>query len=937
MALAVLAAAPVAGQQAGSITGRITDAASGSALPSARVEVVAGARVVAAGVTDGTGTYRLDPVPPGTYALVVTLVGYEPQRVDGVRVVAGETTILPVALTSVAFRLNPVIVSASRRQEKVVEAPAMAAVIDERAVAERPALTPVDHLRGTAGLDFITYGLQSTSVVARGFNNVFSTALHTLTDYRIASVPSLRVNLLHLVPANNEDVERIEAVLGPGSALYGPNTANGVVHIITKSPLDRQGTTVAVAGGEQSVFQAEFRTAHRVGERLGLKLSGQYLSGEEWPYTDPIEVAARAEADAQPARVAERFRLACRSLDPELTRRCEAEIPARLARIGRRDFDLRRLGGEARVDWRPLPGLTAVFSAGLTRASRGIELTGIGAAQVRDWTYSYYQVRATYGRLFGQVYLNASDAGDTYLLRDGAAIVDNSKLFVAQLQHGFDLGARQSFTYGVDYLATRPDTRGTIHGANEASDDVDEYGAYLQSQTALGPRFDLVLAARVDKHSELRDAVFSPRAALVFRPAEEQSFRLAYNRAFSTPLQVNFFLDINAGPAPDARLAALGFGLRAQGTTRDGLRLHMPDGSLGMRSPFTPAGLGGPAGLLPATADVLAQYWPAAVQALAAQSAAAGRPLPPNVLSYLNGLRPTGADLGIHGLDLITRRTFPLEPRAVRDVPGIRESVTETLEAGYQGLLADRLMLSAAVWVGERVRFTSPLTAVTPLVLFDGPRLGAYLVPRLTEELVRAGMPPAQAQALATQVASGLAQIPLAVVSSPDVHATGADILASYLNFGNVNLWGADVVATALLSDAWQLAVGGSYVSEDFFETEGQIVTLNAPKTKASAALSYRNAALGLNGELRVRHTGGFPVNAAPFIGIRCRRITDPPTDECVKTYTLLDLTLGYRLPIARGPALQLSVQNLLDEEWQSFLGVPPAGRLAVLRLRYDF
>ena len=58
-------------------------------------------------------------------------------------------------------------------------------------------------------------------------------------------------------------IERMEVVLGPGAALYGPNTANGVLHIFTKSPLDSasEGTTVTLGGGQRSVFQGSFRSA----------------------------------------------------------------------------------------------------------------------------------------------------------------------------------------------------------------------------------------------------------------------------------------------------------------------------------------------------------------------------------------------------------------------------------------------------------------------------------------------------------------------------------------------------------------------------------------------------------------------------------------------------------------------------------------------------
>ena len=54
----------------------------------------------------------------------------------------------------------------------------------------------------------------------------------SLVDNRIARVPSLRVNAYSLIPTASEDIEQIEVVSGPGAALYGPNSANGVMHIL---------------------------------------------------------------------------------------------------------------------------------------------------------------------------------------------------------------------------------------------------------------------------------------------------------------------------------------------------------------------------------------------------------------------------------------------------------------------------------------------------------------------------------------------------------------------------------------------------------------------------------------------------------------------------------------------------------------------------------
>jgi outer membrane receptor for ferrienterochelin and colicins len=161
----------------------------------------------------------------------------------------------------------------------------------------------------------------------------------------------------------------------------------------------------------------------------------------------------------------------------------------------------------------------------------------------------------------------------------------------------------------------------------------------------------------------------------------------------------------------------------------------------------------------------------------------------------------------------------------------------------------------------------------------------------------------------------------------------------TYRNFGSVDISGVDLAATALLSDTWQVGVTGSIISDDFFRLplgarDTTVVALNAPKLKGSANLTYRNLARGLNGEVRVRYTDEFPANSAGYVGLSC--VDSQLQGDCVQAYTLVDVTAGYRLPIT-GATLQFTISNILDEDYQSFIGVPVIGRMAVLRLKYDF
>jgi iron complex outermembrane receptor protein len=772
-------------------------------------------------------------------------------------------------------KLDAVVVSASRRPEKALTAPAHVETVDAREIEARPAITPTDHLRALPGVDVASTGVMTSNVVARGFNNIFSGALLMITDNRYASVPSLRLNAPYMIPANDEDIDHIEVLLGPASALYGPNTANGVMHVVTRSPFDSRGTTVSLAGGERSVVQGTFRHARALGERVALKVSGQYLRGEDWKYEDPVEVAARTSVVGT---------------DPS-------------TRIGLRDALLESFKGDARVDVRPGGDAEAILSIGGSQIGSAVELTGLGAAQVKDWRYTYAQARFRAGRLFVQGFGNFSDAGETYLLRTGEPIVDRSRIWVAQAQHGVGLlGDRQQLTYGVDFERTEPRTGGTILGRNEGV-RVNEIGGYLQSESHLASKLDLVLAGRLDRNDYIGETVFSPRAALVFKPRTGQTLRLSYNRAFETPTSNNLFLDIVA-----ARLPGGLYDVRALGVPRDGFTFRRDcAGGLCMRSPFAPA-----AGFLPADATML---WPAVVQIMGARGV------------DLSGIpAPTAGSVGtvFRVLNTTTGTFQDVSPSAVRDIDPIRPTITNSIEAGYQGLVADRLLLSLDVYRMRKDDFVGPLVVETPNVFLDAAALGAYLA---------RFMPATSAQQLAAGIGgiSGSAQaagIPLGTVV-PDNALTGSsDLVLTYRNFGEVDLWGSDLGARLLLGDRLSLTGSYSWVSRDYWTASDvgglSPIALNAPRNKGVISADYDDPT-GMVGELRVRAVGGFPMNSGVYIGD-------------VSSYSVLDASIGYHLPVAGGWALvTLSAQNLLDDRTRQFVGAPAIGRLVLTRLQYSF
>src|SRR5690606_34263913 len=323
-------------------------------------------------------------------------------------------------------------------------------------------------------------------------------------------------------------------------------------------------------------------------------------------------------------------------------------------------------------------------------------------------------------------------------------------------------------------------------------------------------------------------------------------------------------------------------------TGRDGFQIQQSDGSYLMRSPFTP---GDPSALVPANA---AAYWNAAVGVMEAGG------LPAQTAAYLRQIAPLAAQaVGTSFLDASTGDIVSAPPFA--RVDPIRESTTTSVEGGYRGVIANRLLLAADIWWARKNNLVTPLTPVTPLVLLDGTTTVQFLVPRLMQDL---GYTQEQATAAALQLAGsaaapGLATIPVGVVSSADINANGPQLLTTYYNVDDeLDYYGLDLSANFLLSDAFSLAGTLSLVNDNVFETDrGESITLNAPKTKASVSGTYRHLGTGLSTEQRVRYSDEIPVRSGMYKGTRSIEPALPGTEDCVDEYTLLDLTASYAIP----------------------------------------
>lgn len=967
------------------VSGKITDAKTGEGLY--------GATILEVGTTNGTtadfdGNYTLE-TKNNPSQLRISAVGYNDQTLEVNRAGAFD-----VKMAEFVQELDVVTVTSGRRKERALDAPASISVIEQKYIKNQVVATPTDYLTNASGVDIVKTGLVGANIVVRGFNNIFSGSLLSLVDNRITAVPSLRVNTQYMITANPNDIQRIEVLKGPASAMYGPNSANGVVHIITESPLqmkERFKTTVSLGGGIRSkvkevsefvegdpnnveddqsklAYMVSLRHAANLtrdkesGLRVGYKVSGKYFLGHDWRYRDLYE----------PAKIARGYQSADGSYVylTDGTPRLASEVKALLADSDpSNDLIVDSLNNvrptentiynfEGRLDLGFGKNTELVFTGGMNSAS-GVEMTGLGAAYADNWRYTFGQIRFIHRNLFAQVYMNGSNSGNTYLMRDGNSITDKSKFYSGQVQHSSDLfNEKLKLIYGVDALLTRPNTKGTINGRNEDSDNIDEYGAYLQGDYGLSRKINLIAALRVDKHSFVDDPFLSPRGAIVYKMTPTQSLRLTYNRAFSSPSALNTSLDILSGNI----LGGVNFGgtildginVRGAGN-RGGLQFSYGDNGLPQYTTYFSEVLGQPQSTYYNLGDNTINNfaYSLAVGGLAARLKALNLVTPETIDGIVANIIPGG----ISGVDNVLK-VFTTNPQApfidsisvnsVKNLGAVRNSATQTIELGYKGIIKNKLAVTLDVYRTDISDFVTPLVVQTPNVFLKGSSVAASIQDEIVANLndpanalykiiLTAALDTAQVvqgipingnsdgdptAELVTLISAAASQVPIGTVSPQ--HNAGPDMLLTYSNFGDVTLYGAELGVNYMVNDNLRFGGQFAWVNDDTFETEGRSIALNAPKLKAGFTANYTLPKVGLDLGLKYRWMDSFPVNSGVYVGR-------------VSAMNLVDLNIGYTPSFSKNTQVSLSIQNLLDTQIPMFVGAPKLGRFTVLQISHTF
>ena len=683
------------------VSGSVVDSENGQPLPSASV-VLMGSNTGTA--TDFDGNFTLTTSRDFPFTLQISSVGFSSQTVE----VTAANQEIKIAMTFGSY-LDEIIVSASRKSEKVLDAPASVSVISSRDIENSAQVTdPIRHLINVPGVNIQQHTANSINIEMRAGSGVFGTSTFPILDYRYLVTPSAGTFLSYQSGLSNIDIDNIEVVRGAASALYGPGVTSGVVHFRSKSPIDHPGTTLELFGGGMKTIGASIRHAYaNESKTFGYKINARYSSGLDFVYDD--ESVLTANPGFSMANIIRNPILTNGAVDPALSASQGNVVltqndldPDGDGNVMIPDFE--NYSVNAHLEFRPNDKTTAFLSGGLTNG-RGAFFNGQGIGYTQGNDY-WVQGRVQSGGLFAQLSYNYNDGGSedkpTFLYATGLTQTAKRTSLEGQLQYAFNTPGflDSDFVFGTDIRYSSLDGEGTVYGRNEDLDDNTIIGFYGQGTSKLGNKLDLTYALRMDQfnYEGLADKnAFAPRIALVYKASETSTFRVSYNESTFVPSGLQMYIDFPVSViAPGVIDVWLAGQLQPQGFAPPAEQVidvsipGIPDLPVG--TPGLPL-----AAAYSAVSDLSIAGYYAALQGTPAES------LLPVVQGFFNDYSPAAtATTGT----LAPYNIFSGNPmESWTETPAAEIGRQTSWEVGYKGLVAKKFGVAIDVYTYERKGF----------------------------------------------------------------------------------------------------------------------------------------------------------------------------------------------------------------------------------------
>ncbi|GAD79580.1 TonB-dependent receptor domain-containing protein [Vibrio ezurae] len=392
------------------------------------------------------------------------------------------------------------VITATSYEKTLSNAPASVSVITNEQLQTMPYNNLSDALVNTVGVNIADIGLGQKGIEIRGMDT--SQTLILINGRRTNRASDLigHANLdLKNIPVS--DIERIEVIKGPMSALYGSDALGGVVNVITKSMSNEWQSIVSAHGGSTTSegdnrFNGEVQTSGAlVEDKLYMKLSaGSYYQGLIENRNDATET----------------------DISGNRNQYVDTQFKGVISDSQELDVSLRYGQQQTWYDYVVSSGTAA---GQLTRSTSSYDTLDYSVTHSGYWDNFDTQI-SIYGSSVDQS--NHQTVGDSSTTN---TVTEN----IIEGQGQFYVGQHQ-ITLGGQWRHQDLESADLSTGG----DSMSQGALFAQGDFKITETVSFLAGARIDEHSEFGENI-SPRAYLVYSPTENWTIKGGYGEGYKAP------------------------------------------------------------------------------------------------------------------------------------------------------------------------------------------------------------------------------------------------------------------------------------------------------------------------------------------------------------------------------------------------------------------
>lgn len=409
------------------------------------------------------------------------------------------------------FNELPSVLTASRHEQPIAKAPAAVDIITAEQIKRYGWRTMAAILGSLPGF-LSTYDRAYNHVGVRGFAppGDYNTRILVLIDgHRVNESLQDYAGLGRDFLVDVENIQRVEVVRGPASALYGSNALFAVVNVITQRGRDLQGVRLAGELAYYDAYQGQASLGKKFSNGIEALLSAShyYSDGHEQLHFPTLGNAY--------------------NLDTE-------EVERFTGKFSWQDFTLSG-------SWLNRQKFLPTGTTGTTFGESGTYYHDRRAYADLNYHHVFTGDWDVTGRLFWDGYEFDDDlpyrvsSSQRIVNRDywqgqwfGTEVLVSHTFFDA---HRITLGNEFRYNY-QQVMSNNDENPYTLYADNHQSSSI--VGVYLQDEWALLSNLSLQAGGRWDHYDSFGDA-FNPRLGLIYQPTSSTTLKLLYGRAFRAP------------------------------------------------------------------------------------------------------------------------------------------------------------------------------------------------------------------------------------------------------------------------------------------------------------------------------------------------------------------------------------------------------------------